>query len=170
MNVAGKEARNMRERKNLQLTSREKEILYKIFRDGKPLYVISLPFKQDELARQLGISRQALNAHLRSLKEKGLIRTGRNFIDITEEALPLIGMSSETAFVFIKVEPKFRKVAYSKILTLDILRLYRVTGEVDLIAVVDKNNLNLFLKEVTSIPGVMETDTHIVLEILKPSK
>ncbi|MGQ4834605.1 MAG: Lrp/AsnC family transcriptional regulator [Candidatus Asgardarchaeia archaeon] len=153
-----------------QLTIREKEILYKIFRDGLPLYVITLPFKQDELAKQLGISRQALNAHLRSLKEKGLIRTGRNFIDITENALPFIGMSGETAFVFIKVEPKFRKIAYSKILKLNILRLYRVTGEVDLIAVVDKNNLNSFLKEVTSIPGVVQTDTHIVLEVLNPRK
>jgi len=39
---------------------------------------------QDELAKKLGISRQALQRHLNKLRNQGLIHTGFGFIDVAE--------------------------------------------------------------------------------------
>ena len=151
----------------ISLTERQLKILRLLYEKSRSLHVYTVDKSQEELARELNITRQALNIHLRKLKEAGIIRTGRGFIDLTEKALKLLGLQTATAFVLIKVEPAKRREAYESISKLPAEKIYRVTGEVDLIAVVNQAKLDEFLKSVSLIDGIKETSAHIVLEPIK---
>ena len=67
-------------------------LLRMLYTKGKPTTTYSIHVKQSEFAKQLDISRQALNVHLRKLRQNGYIRTGRGFIDVTEKGLALLGV------------------------------------------------------------------------------
>ena len=94
------------------LTGRPIRLLRMFYEKGKPITTYTLRTTQKELAEKLGISRQALNVHLRKLRNQGYLRTGRGFIDVTEKGLNLIGISANPAFVFLKISPLDRKEAY----------------------------------------------------------
>ncbi len=66
---------------------RQLKLLRKLYEEGKTIEVHTVEKTQDELSKELGITRQALSNHLKVLKELGYIRTGRGFIDLTEKAL-----------------------------------------------------------------------------------
>jgi len=151
----------------LHLTEKQMQLLKLLFRKSQPVHVFTIRETQSELARELGITRQALNIHLRRLREEGLIRTGRGFIDLTEKALELLGVKTAEVFVLVRIEPKARTQAYAKIKNLSAEKVYRVTGNVDIIAVVNQSKLDDFLKKVSRIEGVRETNTHVVIETLK---
>ncbi len=151
----------------ISLTEKQLRLLNMLFNMSKALRVYTVEKSQDTLAKELGITRQALNIHLRRLKEEGLIRTGRGFIDLTEKALKVLKAEATSAFVLIRVEPKFRQEVYKKVLKLPAEKIYRVTGEIDLIAIVGQSRLDSFLKELSAIEGVRETSAHIVIEALK---
>ena len=97
------------------LTERQRYLLTKLLEDSKAVNVHTVYKSQNELAREMGITRQALSIHLRKFKEAGLIRTGRGFIDLTDKALQLLEVKSVDAFVFIKVKPQMRVEAYKEI-------------------------------------------------------
>ena len=96
-----------------------------------------------------------------------MLRTGRGFLDLTDRALKEIGKTSEEAFVMVKVEPNRREEVTEKVKTLGFERLYRVTGDVDLVAVVDVESLKGFLDQVAGIPGVVNTTSHVVIEMFQ---
>ncbi len=148
------------------LTNRQLKLLKKLYEEGKPLEVHTVEKTQDELANELGITRQALSNHLKVLKELGYIRTGRGFIDLTEKALELLGEKKGDVFIFVKIEPTKRKQVYENIRKLKVKRIYRVTGDIDLIIEADKSRLDEILEEIASLDGVKETITHVVLEVL----
>ena len=148
------------------LTSRQLKLLKKLYEDGKRIEVHTVEKTQDELAKELGITRQALSNHLKVLKELGYIRTGRGFIDLTDKALELLGEKKGDVFVFVKIEPTKRRQVYNAIKKLKIKKIYRVTGDVDLIIEADKTRLDEILEEIASLDGVKETNTHLVLETL----
>jgi len=148
------------------LTSRQLKLLKKLYEEGRPLEVHTVEKTQDELANELGITRQALSNHLKVLKELGYIRTGRGFIDLTEKALELLGEKKGDVFIFVRIEPTKRKQVYENIRKLKIKRIYRVTGDIDLIIEADKSRLDEILEEIASLDGVKETITHVVLEVL----
>lgn len=148
------------------LTPRQMKLLRKLYEEGKTIEVHTVEKTQDELADELGITRQALSNHLKVLKELGYIRTGRGFIDLTEKALELLGEKKGDVFVFVKIEPTKRKHVYENIKKLKIKRIYRVTGDIDLIIEADKGKLDEILEEIASLDGVRETITHVVLEVL----
>jgi len=148
------------------LTPRQMKLLRKLYDEGKSIEVHTVEKTQDELAEELGITRQALSNHLKVLKELDYIRTGRGFIDLTEKALDLLGEKKGDVFVFVRIEPTKRKHVYDAIKNMDIKRIYRVTGDIDLIIEADKTRLDDILEEIASLEGVKETITHVVLEIL----
>lgn len=150
----------------ISLTTRQIELLRKLYKEGKTIEVHTVEKTQDELAEELGITRQALSNHLKVLKELNYIRTGRGFIDLTEKALELIGEKKGDVFIFVKIEPTKRKGVYESIRKLKVKRIYRVTGDIDLIVEADKTRLDEILEEVASLEGVRETITHVVLETL----
>ena len=148
------------------LTSRQVRLLKKLYGEGKTIEVHTVEKTQDELAQELGITRQALSNHLKVLKELGYIRTGRGFIDLTDKALDLLGEKKGDVFVFVRIEPTKRKKVYDSVKNLNIKRIYRVTGDIDLIIEADKTKLDEILEEIASLDGVRETITHVVLEVL----
>jgi transcriptional regulator, AsnC family len=86
-----------------ELTERQLQILQFLLKKAQPLRVYTVYADQDQIARELGMTRQALSVHLKKLKDFGLIRTGREFVDVTEKALRVLRMSGAEAIVMAKV-------------------------------------------------------------------
>jgi len=138
-----------------------------LYAKGKSTNTYTLHVKQDELSEQLGISRQALNVHLRKLKNTGYIRTGRGFIDVTEKGLSALGVSTAPAFILIKVSPVKRIDVYEKIRELAVSRAFRIAGEVDALIIVDRENLDGTLKKLYAIDGIQDTRSYVTIETIK---
>lgn len=149
------------------LTGRPIRLLRMLYEKGKPITTYTLQIKQNELAAQLKISRQALNVHLRKLRDHDYIRTGRGFIDVTEKGLSLLGISAQPAFVFLKISPLKRKEAYEQIFQFPIQRVFRVAGDMDAILVIEREKLDDALKKLASVDGVLDTRTYIAIQTLK---
>jgi DNA-binding Lrp family transcriptional regulator len=149
------------------LTKRSVQLLRKLFEKARFTTNYTLSAKQDELSTQLGISRQAYNVHLRRLKNRGYIRTGRGFIDITEKGLRALGISSTPAFILIRVSPTKRVQVYEKIKQLAVLQVFRIAGEADSLIVIESENLDEILKQLCDIDGVQETRSYVTIETLK---
>jgi DNA-binding Lrp family transcriptional regulator len=149
------------------LTKRSVQLLKKLYEKSKSATTYTLDVKQDELSEQLGISRQALNVHLKKLKDRNYIRTGRGFIDITEKGLSALGISSTPAFILIKVSPVKRIQVYEKIRELSVTRAFRIAGEVDALIMVERENLDAFLKKLYAIDGIEDTRSYVTIEIIK---
>jgi len=150
-----------------KLTKRQQEVLKKLLENSRPVLVFTVEDTQENLAKKLGFSRQALSLHFKKLKEEGYIRTGRGFVDLTEKALEALGMRAATAFVTVKVEPKARPRAYEEIARLKTERIYRVAGDIDLVIEVNQAFLDDFLRHLSKIEGIKETRTYIAIERLK---
>ncbi len=149
------------------LTSRPLRLLRMLYETGKSITIYTLRVKQSDLAARLGISRQALNVHLRKLRDQGYIRTGRGFIDVTEKGLNLLGISANPAFVFLKISPLKRNKAYDKIFQFPIQRVYRIAGDMDAILVIEREKVDEALKMLASVDGVLDTRTYIAIQTLK---
>jgi len=138
-----------------------------LMEQGKPTTTYTLEVKQSELAKRLGISRQALNVHLRKLRDLELIRTGRGFIDVTEKGLNALGISVNPAFVFVKVSPLKRVEAYQKITDFPVQRIFRVAGDMDAVLVVEREKLEEALRKLASVEGILDTKSYITIQVIK---
>jgi DNA-binding Lrp family transcriptional regulator len=150
-----------------ELTRRSLQLLKMLHEKGKSTTAYSLHVKQDELAKQLGISRQALNVHLRKLRDLNYIRTGRGFIDVTEKGLAALGIASTPSFILVKVSPLKRMYAYEKVKELKIQRAFRIAGDVDALLLVDREKLDDVLKKLSAIDGIQETKSYVTIETIK---
>lgn len=149
------------------LTKRSVQLLRTLYEKGSSTSTYTLRVKQDELSAQLGISRQALNVHLRKLKNRGYIRTGRGFIDVTDKGLNALGISTTPAFILIKVSPVKRIQVYDKIKEVAVTRAFRIAGEVDALIIVERENLDEILKKLYAIDGIQDTRSYVTIEIIK---
>jgi DNA-binding Lrp family transcriptional regulator len=149
------------------LTKRSVQLLRTLYEKGRSTSTYTLRVKQDELSAQLGISRQALNVHLRKLKNRGYIRTGRGFIDVTDKGLNALGISTTPAFILIKVSPVKRVQVYDKIKEVEVTRAFRIAGEVDALIIVERENLDETLKKLYAIDGIQDTRSYVTIEIIK---
>jgi DNA-binding Lrp family transcriptional regulator len=138
-----------------------------LYEKGSSTSTYTLRVKQDELSAQLGISRQALNVHLRKLKNRGYIRTGRGFIDVTDKGLNALGVSTTPAFILIKVSPIKRIQVYDRIRELAVSRAFRIAGEVDALIMVERENLDEILKKLYAIDGIQDTRSYVTIEVIK---
>ncbi|MGA2681621.1 MAG: Lrp/AsnC family transcriptional regulator [Candidatus Bathyarchaeia archaeon] len=149
------------------LTKRSIQLLKTLYEKGKSTNTYTLRVKQDELSSQLGVSRQALNVHLRKLKSRGYIRTGRGFIDVTDKGLNALGISTTPAFILLKVSPFKRIHVYDQIRELAVSRAFRIAGEVDALIIVERDNLDDVLKKLYSIDGIEDTRSYVTIEEIK---
>jgi DNA-binding Lrp family transcriptional regulator len=138
-----------------------------LYEKGKSTTTYTLHAKQDELSTQLGISRQALNVHLRKLKNRGYIRTGRGFIDVTDKGLNALGVSTTPSFILIKVSPTKRIQVYDKIKEISVLQAFRIAGEVDALIIVERERLDHILKKLCDIDGIQDTRSYVTIETIK---
>ena len=146
---------------------RSLRLLRLLIERGKPATVYTIKVKQSELASQLGISRQALNVHLRKLRDLGYVRTGRGFIDITEDGLNILGISANPAFVFVKVSPLHRKEAYKKMSEIPVQRMFRVAGDMDSLLIIEQEKLNEALQKLSEIEGILDTKSYITIQTIR---
>ena len=149
------------------LTKRSIQLLKTLYEKGKSTNTYTLRVKQDELSSQLGVSRQALNVHLRKLKNRGYIRTGRGFIDVTDKGLNALGVSTTPAFILLKISPIKRIHVYDQIRSLPFTRAFRIAGEVDALIIVERDNLDEVLKKLYSIDGIEDTRSYVTIEEIK---
>jgi len=149
------------------LTKRSIQLLKLLCEKGKLTSSYTVQIKQSDLAKELGISRQALNLHLKKLRNLDYIRTGRGFIDVTEKGLNALGFSSTPAFIFIKVSPTKRSEVYGKIKEIKVQKAFRVAGDMDAILVVESDRLNEVLRFLSEIEGVKDTRSYIAIEPVK---
>lgn len=149
------------------LTGKAAKILRMLYDDGKMGISCMVDIKQSKLADNLGITRQALNVHLRKMRNMKLVRTGRGFLEITDEGLKMLGFSKHPAFVFVKVSPQHRVEAYAKISALPVRQLFRVAGDVDLLFIVERERLEKVLESISLIEGIEDTHSYIAIEALK---
>ena len=149
------------------LTKRSIQLLKTLYEKGKATSTYTLRVKQDELSNQLGVSRQALNVHLRKLKTRGYIRTGRGFIDVTEKGLDALGVSTTPAFILLKVSPMKRIHVYQQLHDLGVSRAFRIAGEVDALIIVERENLDGFLKKLYSVDGIEDTRSYVTIDVIK---
>jgi DNA-binding Lrp family transcriptional regulator len=149
------------------LTKRSVKLLKMLYEKGKSTNIYTLRVKQDELSEQLGISRQALNVHLRKLKNAGYIRTGRGFIDVTEKGLNALGVSTTPAFILLKVSPVKRIHVYNQIKAVAVTRAFRIAGDVDALLIVERENLDEILKKLYAIDGIQDTRSYVTIEVIK---
>lgn len=143
------------------------QLLRMLYEKGKATSTYTLHLKQDELARQLSISRQALNVHLRKLRNLDYIRTGRGFIDVTGNGLKALGISSTPAFVFVKVSPLKRSYVYERIKELTVQKAFRIAGDVDALVMVEREKLDEVLRKLSSIDGIQDTKSYLTIETIK---
>ena len=149
------------------LTGRPLRLLYSLYTQSKPVKTRTVQTKQRELAEKLGISRQALNVHLRKLRNLGCIRTGRGFIDITEEGLRMLGVSVSPAFVFVRVSSLKRSEVYQKMAVLPVQQIFRVAGDMDAVLFVERTKLDEVLRKLALIEGIQGSKTYIATQTLK---
>ena len=149
------------------LSKRPFRLLKMLYEQGKPATTYTLEMKQNELAKDLQISRQALNVHLRKLRDLEYIRTGRGFIDVTEEGLKALGVSVNPAFIFVKVSPLKRGEAYKRIGEFPIQRFFRVAGDMDAVLVVEREKLEETLRKLAFVDGVQDTKSYITIQVVK---
>ena len=148
-------------------TGRSLSLLRTIHEKGKPITTYTLETKQSEFAEELGISRQALNVHLRKLRDLGCIRTGRGFIDVTEEGLNALGVSVNPAFIFIKISPLKREEAYHEMSNFPIQQIFRDAGDMDAVLLVEQGKLNETLRRLALLEGIQETRSYVTIQTLK---
>ncbi len=148
------------------LTKRSIQLLKTLYEKGWPTSTYTLRVKQDELSNQLGISRQALSIHLRKLKSRGYIRTGRGFIDVTDKGLDILGVSSPV-FILLKISPVKRILIYEQLSQLPISRAFRVAGNVDALIMVERENLDDVLKKLYNIDGIEATRSYVTIDVIK---
>ena len=149
------------------LTKRSVQLLRTLYNKSKSTCTYTLKVKQDELSAQLGISRQALNVHLRKLKSRDYIRTGRGFIDITEKGLSALGISITPSFILIKVSPVKRIQVYDKIKEVAVSQAFRIAGEVDALLIVEREKMDGILKQLCDIDGIQDTRSYVTIETIK---
>ena len=149
------------------LTRRSVQLLKMLYDEGKPTSTYSLHMKQDELAKELGVSRQALNVHLRKLRNMSYIRTGRGFIDVTERGLSGLGVSASPAFILMKISPVKRINVYERIKALPVQRAFRIAGDFDALLIVERERLDKILKKLYSIDGIQDTRSYVTIEAVK---
>ncbi len=149
------------------LTKRSIQLLKTLYEKGKSTSTYTLRVKQDELSTQIGVSRQALNVHLRKLKNSGYIRTGRGFIDVTDKGLAALGISTTPAFIFLKISPIKRMQVYEQLRVLSVSRAFRIAGEVDTLIMVERENLDEVLKKLYAIDGIEDTRSYVTIEVIK---
>jgi DNA-binding Lrp family transcriptional regulator len=149
------------------LTRHSVQLLRMLYEKGKPTSIYSLHMKQETLAKELGVSRQALNVHLRKLRNAGYIRTGRGFIDVTEKGLSALGLSVSLAFVLMKISPIKRISVYERIKELPVQRAFRIAGDVDGLLIVEREKLDEVLKKSYSIDGIQDTRSYVTIEAIK---
>jgi len=138
-------------------TSKSLQILSLLLQNGQRKTVYKVSIGQVELAKELQITRQALSLHFKKLRESGLIQVGRGFINVTKEGLEAVGHRTEPVILNVRILPQKRSEAIQRIDELPATEIFRVTGDADVVLIVEQDRLDQILEALSHIDGVVET-------------
>jgi len=130
-------------------------------------YVYRVDIKQSDLAKMLGITRQALSIKLKPFIKSGIIRTGRGFIEITEKGMMLLGYITKPVYIMVRVDPEKRVHVYNELKKLSYGKVSRVSGDFDLIIEVDGSRASDVLNLLSRLSGIEDTKTYFTLETIR---
>ncbi len=138
-------------------TSKSLQILNLLLQNGHRKTVYNVSIGQVELAKELQITRQALSLHFKKLRESGLIQVGRGFINVTKEGLEAVGYRTAPVILNVRILPQKRSEAIQRIDELPVTEIFRVTGDADVVLIVEQDRLDRILEALSHIDGVVET-------------
>jgi len=139
------------------------QILELVFRKGNRKTVYSARIGQTDLACTLHITRQALNQHLKKLRESGLAQVGRGFINVTEDGLRALGYRKDPVIITVRVSPQRRSDAFEKMKSLPAIEIFRVAGDADVVLIVEQHTLEQVLETLSEIDGIVETKSLVAM-------
>jgi DNA-binding Lrp family transcriptional regulator len=153
-------------RKSVQalLTRKSMQILRLLMENGDRKTVCSFCTNQTDLARKLHITRQALSVHFKRLREFGFIQVGRGFVNVTEDGLRAIGHNLNPVIVTLRLSPQNRLEAFTKVKGLPAIEIYRVTGDWDVVLVVEQDDLDEVMQVLDGVQGILETRSLVSIE------
>ncbi len=137
--------------------SKSLQILQLLLHNSDRKIVHSVEIGQADLAKKLQITRQALSLHLKRLRDSGFIQVGRGFVNVTEEGSRAVGYQRDPVIITVRVLPQKRSDAIQRIQQLPVVELFRVTGDADVVLIVEQGSLDHILEVLSLIDGVVET-------------
>lgn len=152
------------EEEKVPLTKSAYKLLSLLRKKAVGEYVYRVSIKQSDLAKELKISRQALSVKLKPLVERGYVRTGRGFIEITEKGLMVLGYYSKPAYIMVSIQPETRDEIYRRISARKLGKVNRVAGDVDLIIEVEGSRATEVLDFLSNLKGVTKTKTYFTIQ------
>ena len=150
-----------------QLTKKTLNVLLLLAEGGTPSTVLSSSITQQDLARKLHVTRQALSIHMNRLAEAGFIQVGRGFVNLTEDGLKAVGYRHDPVILTVRVNPQSQREAYEKIKRIHASEIFRVAGDADFVLLVEHKDLDRVLQDLYSIHGTVETKSFVATETLR---
>jgi len=161
------ESQDQVERALEQLTKKSMKVLRLLCESGNPTTILASNINQQDLARKLHVTRQALSVHIGRLSEAGLIQVGRGFINVTENGLRATGYRNNPVILVVRVAPRYQLEAYEKIKRIHASEIFRVSGDADFALILGQNDLDKVLQDIYAIEGVLETKSLIATEVVR---
>ncbi len=149
------------------LTRKSFQLLKMLWENGNRKTVYCFYGKQTEIARKWHVTRQALSIHFKRLRESGMVQTGRGFVNVTEEGLRAIGYNSNPVIVMVSISPQKRLEVFATVKALPAVQVFRVTGDVDVVLILEQDKLDETLATLGSTEGVVETKSLVSIEAIK---
>jgi DNA-binding MarR family transcriptional regulator len=150
-----------------RLTKKSMKVLRLICETGNPSTVLASNINQQDLARKLHITRQALSVHIARLSEAGLIQVGRGFINVTENGLKATGYHNNPVILTVRVAPRHQLQAYEKIKRIHASEIFRVSGDADFALILERSELDKVVQDIYAIEGVVDTKSLIATEVAR---
>ena len=79
----------------------------------------------------------------------------------------MLGVSAGPSFVFVRISPLKRKEAYQKLASLPAQRVFRVSGDMDAVLMVEREKLDEALRKLASVEGVRATRSYVTSQTIK---
>jgi DNA-binding Lrp family transcriptional regulator len=133
------------------------DVLRELLRDARLSY--------REIARRIGVSSGTVASRVRELEEKGVIKKYTVQVDHERLSYELTAITEITVSGGMTLELGEKIAAYP-----ETIALYNVTGASDIMVVAKfktRQKLSDFTKNITKMPHVERTETHLVLNTLK---
>ena len=140
------------------LTYRRTQILNYLLKRARPTTVYTINKDQDEIAKELGITRPALASYLRRFNNLGLVRTGFGFLDITDKAVRMLEKRTNDVIIFMKTRQREKVCEKLKEFPARVLKL---ADEFDVVVITDKNTLEKIVDAVVDFV----TDTKVLISV-----
>jgi DNA-binding MarR family transcriptional regulator len=152
-----------------RLTKKTMKVLRLLCESGGPTTVLTSNINQQDLARKLHVTRQALSVHITRLADAGFIQVGRGFINVTENGLKASGYHHSPVILIVRVAPQNHRDAYERIKRIHASEIFRVAGDADFALLLEHRELDKVLQDLYAIPGILETKSLIATETIRHS-